>query len=234
MKVAGSERAQLLRQGEALRWQRRYAEAAAVFEDVARQAQAAGDEDTLADALAWLAIVLGLARASDEDRSDLLSLQEKALAIDIRNHGDSHPRVADGLRAVAATLGVMGRPSEAIECLRRAATILRAHGNRSLCMEDTLARLESLLHDQGAYRDAIDVARELIVVCEHLQDPMRLTVAHVALAQALVEAGDAHAAIPHFERVLELAAPRIAQGRATRLVAEVNEWLARARSGEPQ
>ncbi len=223
----------LLRQGEALRWQRRYAEAAAVFEDVARQAQAAGEEDALADALAWLAIVLGLARASDEDRSDLLSLQEQALAIDLRNHGDSHPRVADGLRAMAATLEKMGRSSEAIERLSRAAAVLRAHGNPSFCMEDTLARLESLLHERGAYQDAIDVARELIVVCEHLQDPMRLTMAHFALAQALVEAGDAHGAIPHFERVLALAAPRIAQGRARRLVAEVNAWLERARSAEP-
>jgi len=228
--MAGEEIKRLLEEGVSLRWAHRHAEAEAVFAEVARQAEAAGEHDCLADALGWLAIVRSLGSTSQDVLPEVLALQERAVAVDVASHGEEHPRVAEGLRSIGGTLAAMGRTDEAIQQLTRAADIFRASDIRSVSAEDTLSRLVSLLGARGAYSSAVDFGRELISVCEHLQDPMRLTVAHFVLGQVLVEVGNPSEALEHFSRVLAVAAPRIAEGRAQRLVPEVEKWVARARA----
>jgi tetratricopeptide (TPR) repeat protein len=228
--MAGEEVKRLLEEGVSLRWARRHAEAEAVFAEVVRQAEASGEHDCLADALGWLAIVRSLGSTSQEVLPEVLALQERALAIDVASHGEKHPRVAEGLRSIGGTLAAMGRTDEAIQQLSRAADLFRGSDIRSVSAEDTLARLVPLLGARGAYSSAVDVGRELLSICEALQDPMRLTMAHFVLGQALVEVGNPNEALEHFSRVLALAAPRIAEGRGQRLVPEVEKWIERARA----
>jgi tetratricopeptide (TPR) repeat protein len=228
--MAGETLEELLRRGEALRWQRRYAEASSTFAEAVARAEAEGNDALLADALVWQSIVLTLAQPSSEALSEALELQERAHALELAKYGPDHVRLADTLRVLGGTLASMGRRTEAIDSLQRSAEIFRRAKNQSLSAEDTLSRLASLLAEEGAHETCVDVANELVAVCEHLGDPMRLTVAHFLLGRCLVLAGRTEEAIGHLERVLDLAQPRIARGSARRLVEEVNEWLARARA----
>lgn len=226
--MAGSRFDELLREGEALRRQQRYDEAIAVFEEVAQAARTVGDDDHVADALNSLAMVRSIRRASVNELAEVLLIQDEAIRIDAKNHGWSHPRVANGLRLKGSTLEMLGSLSEAAECLNRALIVFRAEGVPSLRLEDTLATLVAVLHAQGAYSEVASVANELIAVCERLQDTMRLMMAHFMRGQALVEIGEKDGAIAELERVLQLAAPRLAEGRAQRLQSEVETWLMRA------
>lgn len=229
--MAGDDLAALLRQGEELRWQRRYDEAAAVFAEVVRQAESSRQEDCLADALVWLSIVRSLATPSEDGLQEALQLQERALSLDAAKHGEAHPRVAETLRNIGRTLTSMGRQPEAIQRLTRAAEIFRATSTCSTSAEDTLAQLVGLLAEQADYTSSVETATELVALCTQLGDDMRLTMAHFHLGRALVMVGRGSDAIVELERVLQLAGPRIAKGNAQRLVSEVNDWLARARTG---
>lgn len=229
--MAGDDLSALMRQGEELRWQRRYDEAAAVFAEVVRQAESSRQEDRLADALVWLSIVRSLATPSEDGLQEALQLQERALSLDAAKHGEAHPRVAETLRNIGRTLTTMGRQHEAIERLTRAADIFRATSTGSTGAEDTLAQLVALLEEQADYTSSVEIATELVALCTQLGDDMRLTMAHFHLGRALVMVGRGSDAIPQLERVLELAGPRIAKGSAQRLVSEVNDWLVRARTG---
>lgn len=228
--MAGEDIKRLLEEGVSLRWARRYAEAEEVFARAVRQAEIAGDHDNLADALGWLAVVRSLASTSPDVLPEVLILQERALEIDVATYGEKHSRVAEGLRNIGRTLATMGRTDDAIQRLIRAAEIFRTSEIPSISAEDTLAQLVSLFTARGAYSSAVDLGRELVSVCERLQDPMRLTMAHFMLGQALVEVGTPTEALEQFEHALSVAAPRIAGGRAQRLVPEVEKWIARARA----
>ena len=220
----------MLQEGIELRWAKRFAHAETVFRDVASRAEAVGENDCLADALGWLAVVVELADSNDAAAPAVLELRERALSIDIATHGDRHPRVAESLRGVGSSFAAIGRTDDAIETLTRAAEIFRASGTRSLSAEDALARLVILLGATDARTQRVEFARELVSVCEGLASPTRLTMAHLSLGQALVVAGEPEEALEHFARVLSLAAERISEGHALRLVAEVEEWSARARA----
>ena len=58
---------------------------------------------------------------------------------------------------------------------------------------------------------------------------MRLVAAHMEAGGAALSLGFADEAIAHFEEVLRVAEPRIMEGKAKRLVIEVNTLLAKAR-----
>lgn len=228
--MAGRDLKELLRQAEALRWLRQYHEAGKLFAEVVREAETTRQADHLADALVWLSIVRPLASPSEDTLREALELQERALSVDVMEHGKEHLRVADTLRNIARTLTSMGRREDAVERLNRAAAIFRANSACSPSAEDTLAQLIALLLEAEDYAPAAEVGAGLVAVCEQLGDNMRLTMAHFQLGRALVMAGRMSDAVRHLERALELAAPRIAKGEAARLQSEVNEWLGRARA----
>lgn len=224
--MATEDLRRLLGEGIALRWKKSYADALATFSEVARQAEASGEDDCLADALGWQAVVMALAKPSNWGR--VLELQERALAIDIASHGELHPRVAEGLRSLGTSLEAIGQRNEAIEALSRAAELFRGAGIRSMSAEDTLARLVMLLSENGETVRCVDFARELVSVCEQLQQPGRSSLAHFLLGRALVVTGQPKEALEEFSLVLALAAPRISKGGARRLIEEVEEWMDRA------
>jgi tetratricopeptide (TPR) repeat protein len=228
--MAGKDLSEVLRRAKALRWQRRYDEAATLFAEVVREAETSQEADHLADALVWLSIVRSLASPSEDTMREVLELQERALAVDVMAHGSEHLRVADTLRNIGRTLTSLGRREAAIERLNRAALIFRAKSACSASAEDTLAQLLALLIEEMNYAAAADVGAELVAVCEQLGDNMRLTMAHLQLGRSLVMVGRMSDAVRHLERALELAGPRIAKGEAQRLQIEVNDWLARARA----
>jgi tetratricopeptide (TPR) repeat protein len=228
--MAGKDLSELMRQAVALRWERRFDDAAALFAEVVAEAETSHQVDCLADALVWLSIVRSLASPSEDTMREVLELQERALSVDLLEHGSEHLRVADTLRNIARTLTSLGRTAEAIERLTRAADIHRGAGSATTGEEDTLAQLVAILLDQGDYARGVKVATHLLAVCEQLNDTMRLTMAHFQLGRALVLVGRGSDAVPQLERALELAAPRIAKGEAQRLQSEVNDWLAQARA----
>lgn len=219
----------LLREGESLRWQRDFDGAASLFREARRVAADEGDLRSVATALVWMSVVLRLKSPGVAADKEALELQREALAIEDTLLPLTRPQLGDTLRVMADTLESIGEREEALQAAARAIEIFEGLNLQSLPVEGAYATFVRLARDLGRHAEARAGALKLIGLCRTLQSPMGLVAAHMEAGDAALSLGLADEAVAHFEEVLRVAEPRIREGKAQRLVAEVSELLARAR-----
>jgi tetratricopeptide (TPR) repeat protein len=218
----------LLKEGERLRWERRFDEAIEALEKAAQLAESQeGRSQLLAECLSWLGLVHSLRSNDEESLRRAKELHEQALDIETHLHGEVHDRVAETLRLLGGTLAQMGRNEEAFEVFSRSVVMARSLGIRNRSTLDALARLSHVAFDLGRYEEAAAAALEYLSL--PLAEPLSALEemsGHMNAGRALLEAKRASEAIPHFERNLELAQSR---GRE-RGIKEMTEWLTKAKA----